>query len=92
MKDRSRWYAYLERIAHTPALDDTAFRALVVEIQGEPDPSVRRAMAVHLARIDREVASDDQLRELATLFSGGRDRKVPLYIARALRTRRARRG
>ncbi len=92
MKDRSRWYAYVERIDHTSALDDAAFRALVAEIRAEPDASVRRAMAVHLARIDREVASDEQLRELATLFSGGRDRKVPLYIARALRARRARRG
>ena len=92
MKDRSRWYAYLARIDATTALDDAAFRALVAEIRAEPDASVRRAMAVHLARLEREVASDDQLRELATLFHGGRDRKVPIYIARALQQRRARRG
>ncbi len=92
MKDRSRWHAYVARIDATTALGDADFRALAAEIRAEPDPSVRRAMVVHLARIDREVASDDQLRELATMFSGGRDRKVPVYVERALALRRARRG
>jgi len=92
MKDRSRWYAFVERIASTPALDAAAFRALAAEIRAEPDPSVRRAYVIHLARLEREVASDEQLRELATLFAGGRDHKVPRYIEAALLVRRVRRG
>lgn len=88
MKDRSRWYAYVARIATAPALDDADFRALAAEIRGEPDPSMRRAMVIHLARLDREVASDDQLRTLATMFTG----KVPRYIDGALLVRRVRRG
>lgn len=92
MKDRTRWHAFVDRIARTPRLEEPAFRALVAELRGEPDPSVRRACAVHLARLDREVASDDQLRELATLFAAGRDHKVPRFIAAALLVRRVRRG
>ena len=91
MKDRSRWHAYVARIAVAPPLDDASFHALAAEIRAETDASVRRAMVVHLARIDREVASDAQLRELATMFTGGRDRKVPRYIERAITMRRARR-
>ena len=70
MTRRERWHELRAFIDTSPPLDDDQFHAFVDRMRAEPDAWLRRSGLVHLVRSEREIASDQQLRELATIFEG----------------------
>ena len=87
IRARDRWLEFRAFVDASPALSEVQFRALVDRLRAEPDGWLRRSCAVHLARSEREVASDDQLRELGAVFGG----KVATFVHGILIRRRLRR-
>ena len=70
MTRRKYWEQFRDFVERTPPLGDAEFRDLLARIVAIDDPWLRRACVVTLVRGEREVCSDDQLREIAHRFGG----------------------
>ncbi len=83
MTRRRYWERFRDFVARTPPLSDAEFRELLARLDAIDDPWLRRACVVTLVRGDRDVCSDDQLREVARRYGG----KFAPFIARVLERR-----
>lgn len=83
MTRRHYWEQFRDFVAQTPPLDDAEFRGLLARLDAIEDAWLRRACVVTLVRGEREVCSDDQLREVARRYGG----KFAPFIDRVLARR-----
>jgi hypothetical protein len=80
---RAIWRAFREQIEQRPSLDDTELRDLLARLQAQPDRWLERACVVTLVRGERELLSDDQLRDIAAAYGG----KIAAFVATVLERR-----
>ena len=83
MTRRRYWEKFRDFVAHAAPLADDEFRDLLARLDAIDDAWLRRACVVTLVRGERELCSDDQLREVAHRYGG----KFAPFIARVLERR-----
>ena len=83
MTRRTYWERFRDFVDRTPPLCDAEFRDVLARLVAIDDAWLRRACIVTLVRGEREVCSDDQLREVARRFGG----KLSPFIERVLERR-----